>query len=221
MQQSDYDSFVQLVNGMAELYGKSMSPVALALWWNALQPYDLSAVRQGLSRHMQNPDTGQFIPKPADVIKFIGGTTQDGALLAWAKVDRALRSVGTYRSVAFDDPIIHAVIMDMGGWVGLGSKDEREWPFVAKEFENRYRGYRQRDLPSFSRWLVGIAESSNSQQGMSIEPPTLIGDVAKARLIMQSGSSTPSIGFTQASEADMSQALDVEAYESMALGVEA
>lgn len=204
MQQSDYDSFVQLVNGMAELYGKPMSPVALALWWNALQPYDLIAVRQGLSRHMQNPDTGQFMPKPADVIKFIGGTTQDGALLAWAKVDKAVRSVGTYRSVAFDDPIIHAVITDMGGWVALGSKDEHEWPFVAKEFENRYRGYRQRDLPSFSRWLVGIAESSNSQLGMRVEPPVLIGDTEKAKRIMQNGSNTPAIGFTQASEADMS-----------------
>jgi hypothetical protein len=34
------------------------------------------------------------------------------------------------------------VISDMGGWVLLGSKGDGDWPFIAKEFENRYRGYR-------------------------------------------------------------------------------
>jgi len=84
------------------------------------------------------------MPKVADVIKMLQGSTQDSALTAWAKVDKAVRSIGTQMSVAFDDPLIHKVIQDMGGWLGLGQRQEAEWPFVAKEFETRYRGFKAR-----------------------------------------------------------------------------
>ncbi len=184
--------------------------MALALWWNALKQYDLPAVREGLNRHMQNPDTGQYMPKPADVIKFIGGTTQDGALLAWAKVDRAVRMVGTYQSVAFDDPAINAVLQDMGGWIALGTKSEDEWPFVAKEFENRYRGYRLRGEFEFPKWLPGIAEAHNAQSPQNaqrIEPPVLIGDPVKARQVLLMGGSTKKDAAKQLTDAEFKGAL--------------
>lgn len=204
MQQADFDQFSQLLNATADLYGKTMSGMAISLWWNALSQYDLAAVRDGLSRHMQSPDSGQFMPKPADVIRMIGGTTQDGALQAWAKVDKAVRSVGTYQTVVFDDPIIHAVVMDMGGWVAMGAKTEHEWPFVAKEFENRYRGYRNRGgADEYPRTLIGIAEAQNSQNGLRSQPPVLIGDAARAKQVLLGGSDSPRIGFQQLGEQEL------------------
>lgn len=207
MQQSDFEEFSQVVNAAAELYGKPMSPMVLALWWGALKPYDLAAVREGLSRHMQNPDTGQFMPKPADVIKFIGGTTQDGALIAWAKADRALRTVGTYQSVTFDDPTINAVLQDMGGWISLGTKTEDEWPFVAKEFENRYRGYRLRGEFEYPKWLPGIAEAHNAQNAQRIAPPVLIGDEKLAKQVLLGGTNKQRIGFNQLDEQSFKEVL--------------
>lgn len=205
MQQCDFDQFSQLLNATADLYGKTMSGMAISLWWNALSQYDLNAVRGGLSRHMQSPDSGQFMPKPADVIRMIGGTTQDGALQAWAKVDAAVRSVGTYQTVAFDDPIIHAVVDDMGGWVALGTKTEHEWPFVAKEFENRYRGYRNRGgADEYPRTLIGIAEAQNSQNGIPSQPPVLIGDTGLAKQVLLGGSDCRRIGVQQLSEQELS-----------------
>src|SRR5690606_37498796 len=115
---------------------RPLSPMAIALWWGNLREYELSAVRQGMHRHMQNPDSGCYMPKPSDIIKMMSGSTQDSAMIAWSKVDKALRQVGTYSSVVFDDPVIHRVIHDMGGWVSLGVKNDKEWPFVANEFEN-------------------------------------------------------------------------------------
>ncbi len=56
----------------------------------------------------------------------LGGSTQDAALAAWSKVDRAVREVGPYQSVAFDDALIHRVLFEMGGWIPLGSKTEDE-----------------------------------------------------------------------------------------------
>lgn len=204
MQQPDYDQFAQVINAVAELHGKKLSEMAIALWWNNLKAYDLAAVREGLSRHMQNPDSGQYMPKPADVIRMIGGTSQDSAMVAWSKVDKGVRQVGTYSSVAFDDPIIHRVLHDMGGWVALGSKTEHEWPFVAKEFENRYRGYRVRnETPDYPKVLIGIAEAQNSTEGCESQPPVLIGDSSKAKQVFLGGTDKVLVGFERMQASDM------------------
>jgi hypothetical protein len=168
-----------------------------------MKPYDYRAVADALNRHCVNPDSGQFAPKPADVVKMLQGSTQDSALVAWAKVDRAVRSCGTYNSVVFDDPIIHRVIMDMGGWVQVGGKDEKEWPFVAKEFETRYRGYKMRnETPEYQRVLTGIAESQNNRVGHKSNPPVLIGHAEQAKRVMLGGSDNPQLTFTRAGSLD-------------------
>jgi len=181
MQQHDYDAFFTLLESTAQLYGKELSATVIELWFRALQHHDLDALREGLNRHIQNPDTGQFMPKPADVIRMLGGSTQDSALLAWSKVDRAVRGIGTYESVVFDDPIIHAVLADMGGWVALGRKLEKEWPFVAREFENRYRGYKTLGkIEHYPPVLEGITQMENKLRGSSVPEPMLIGNKHQA-----------------------------------------
>ena len=200
METDDFDRFAELLGGVFELYGREASPFAMQVWWEALRPFDFGAVRMAFSRHVQNPDVGQFPPKPADVLRMLGGTTQDKALQAWAKVDKAVRHVGTYQTVVFDDPLIHRVLHDMGGWVGLASKTEDEWPFVAKEFENRYRGYAMRnERPEYPPVLTGIAEADNVRRGLRSDPPRLIGDATKAEEVMQGGTRRPLIGFATAS----------------------
>lgn len=189
-----------MVGGITELYGRSASEFAITIWWGALRQYDLAAVRQAFDRHVRNPDSGQFAPKPADLIRMMGGTTQDSALVAWAKVDRALRVVGTYRSVAFDDALVHRVLTEMGGWTALGVKTEKEWPFIAKEFENRYRGYRMRnEHPDYPPVLVGLAEAQNAQAGFEGEGPTLIGDQEQAHRVIAFGSTQPLLEMRHAS----------------------
>jgi sugar (pentulose or hexulose) kinase len=194
----DRKPFAKLMSGVYGFYGKDTSDFSLDVWWQAMSPFDFEAVRDALNRHCVNPDSGQFLPKPADVVKMLGGSTVDAALVAWSKVDRAVREVGTYRSVAFDDPVIHRVITDMGGWVALGAKDEEAWPFVRNEFVNRYRGFRMRsEIPEYLPLLVGIAEASNSKAGFGIERPMLIGDAEAARAVLAGGSNKPLLGVTQ------------------------
>lgn len=202
MRTDDLSDFADLLAGVMDLYGKPISEFATQVWWEAMRPYDLPAVRLAFSRHVQNPDSGQFAPKPADVIRMLGGTTQDSALRAWAKVDKGVRHVGPYASVAFDDALIHRVLHDMGGWVGLSAKAEDEWPFVAKEFENRYRGYAMRsERPEYPPVLAGISEAENVRRGLRSDPPRLIGDASKAEAVMQGGTHRPLIGFATASAA--------------------
>lgn len=190
MQHQDFEGFRQLLADVHAFYRQDMSEFALDVWWQAMRAFDLAAVRQAMGRHTMNPDTGQFMPKPADVVKMLAGRTVDAAQVAWSKVDRAIRHVGTYRSVAFDDALIHRVIQEMGGWVPLGTKTEDEWPFVAREFETRYRGYAMRGetSPEHPPVLVGICEADNSRLGHRVQPPSLIGDRAAALRVIETGS---------------------------------
>lgn len=188
MQQSDRNEFMALMSGVTSFYRQDFSPFAAGVWWEAMKPFDLPAVSDALNRHAVNPDNGQFMPKPADVVRLLRGSTQDSALVAWAKVDGAIRVVGPYRSVAFDDPLIHAVVADMGGWIALSKKDDDEWPFVAKEFENRYRGALRSPGASYPKHLVGLAEQHNAIEGKAVEPPLLLGDPVKAQRVLAGGS---------------------------------
>lgn len=198
MKSTDKKEFASLMVALAEYYSREVSEGILGMYWQGLEQYDIAAIREALNRHMRNPDSGQFMPKIADIARMLGGSTQDAALQAWAKVDQAVRRVGTYADVAFDDPLIHRVLHDMGGWIAMGQKNEDEWPFVAKEFENRYRGFRMRsEAPEYPAVLTGIAGAHNRKAGYETDPPMLIGNPLKAQQVISGGTDKPLIGLTR------------------------
>lgn len=183
--------FAALLTGLADYYKQEISRAVMALYWEGLKQFDFAAVEKACWAHTQNPDTGMWMPKIADIVKMVSGRTDDQAKVAWAKVDRAVRSVpGTGASVAFDDPLIHRVIADMGGWSSFGTKSEDEWPFVAKEFETRYRGFRMRgEIPAYPPRLIGIYEAGNASSGQVARAETyLIGHQQTAIAVIKGGS---------------------------------
>ena len=201
MRVDDFQKFHDGIAGVMSFYGKSVSSFALDVWWTALKVYDLAAIVDAFNRHLANPDAGQFAPKPADIIRILQGSSQDSALAAWAKVDLAVRRVGTYCDVVFDDALIHRVIQDMGGWIAFGTKAENEWPFVAKEFENRYRGFRFRgERPQYPPTLIGIATAHNFRKGYKSGTPVLIGQEHLARQVWLGGTDQPALGLKRMSE---------------------
>lgn len=189
---TDYGRFLTVLTGVADYYGKELSEGVISLYWQGLQQYDVQAVEKAFWDHTQNPDNGQFMPKIADLTRAMQGRTQDQAAIAWSKVDQAVRRVGTYQDVAFDDPIIHRVIADMGGWIWFGNQIEDEWPFVAKNFENRYRGYKLRaERPEYAPVLLGMANAHNQKEGYRSNPPILIGNQQQAKVVMAGGTNAP------------------------------
>lgn len=188
MQQHDFDGFTDIIQVVAEQYGKRLSDGVVSLYWQGLQDFELPAVRDALGRHLRNTDTGQFMPKIADIIRMLQGSSQDSAFTAWSKVDKAVRRVGPYDTVVFDDPLIHKVLHDMGGWMGICDKDDEAWPFVAKEFETRYRGFKSRnEKVEYPAKLIGIFEAHNAKEGHKVAAPMLIGDSTKAQEVMRLG----------------------------------
>lgn len=190
MQANDRMRFATLLTGIADYYGKTLAPAVIGLYWQGLQQYDIAAVEKALWEHTQNPDNGQFMPKIADVTRSLQGRTTDQASLAWSKVDSAIRRVGTWSDVVFDDPIIHRVIADMGGWIHFGTISDEEWVFTCNQFRTRYQGYKLRgEIPEYQPILIGISNAYNGKEGFCMQPPMLIGDEKKTEQVMLSGTS--------------------------------
>lgn len=201
MVEHELPEFSKTLLAVADYYGKELSENVVDLYWNGLREYDLASVKRALWAHARNPDSGQFMPKIADVARVMQGRTDDQAAIAWSKVNQAVRRVGTYQCVVFDDPVIHRVLSDMGGWVLIGSKDDKEWPFVAREFETRYRGYRMRDeTPEYPPVLIGMANAHNGQQGFRLNPPILVGDERKANQVRLGGTTAPILSMKSAGD---------------------
>ena len=197
MRTEDFEGFKTLMQGVHDFYGKDLSGFALDVWWGALKSYELQVIGHALSLHCQNPDTGQFCPKPADVVRMVGGTTKDAAIMAWNKVMEAVSRAGGYSSVCFDDPIINRCLLDMGGWPDLCAKQMDELPFIERNFCDRYRAYKIRgDKPGHPAYLVGLHEAMNSQKGFQSAPPMLIGNPEIARKVLTCGTDAPLIPVT-------------------------
>lgn len=201
LRQSDRSAFVEMLTYVGALYGRDVSPGVIDLYWSALAPYDLPAVRQAFDRHVKSPDAGQFMPKPADLIRMLGGTSQDAAMQAWAKVERAVRRVGGHESVVFDDAIIHRCVEDMGGWVKLCATTEEDLPFRARDFQALYRGFAmRREAPPYPAHLIGRFEAQNRMAGQKVAEPVLIGNPHDCHQVLRLSTGNP-VQITRAADA--------------------
>lgn len=194
---ADRKRFSAIMHGVAEYYGKPISKASVEIYWRGLSHLTVDDVERGTAAHMQDADSGQYMPKIADILRHVSGNAQTKAMQAFAKVERAIKRVGTWESVVFDDPIIHAVIDDMGGWILLGQCQEKEWPFKAREFEQRYRGYVQTGLTAHPAKLIGLSERANINAGFDVAEPVMIGDANVAALVAKDGASGGSLQFSR------------------------
>ncbi|WP_018693559.1 DUF6475 domain-containing protein [Algicola sagamiensis] len=188
MNHSDKQEFMKVLEMTAQLYNqKQPESMVLRMYFQALERFSLDEVKHGINAHVQNPDNGQFYPKPADIIRGIEGNTNTQAQLAWTKVERSIRCIGHDTSVVFDDPVIHVVIEDMGGWIDLCGVLMDEMPFRRNEFTKRYQGYVSNPPKTYPRMLIGASDARNRQQGYALGNLRLIGDKEAAKRVYNQG----------------------------------
>lgn len=117
------------------------------------------------------------IPSPAEIRKFCLETREDDLNIRIAqaknKVSNAILSVGTYKTVVFDDPIIHLIIRDFGGWIKIGKLPIEEFEDLLKwDFPKLYKAYASRKNSEIPLMLTGLAGK---------EEIAYIGDTEKAK----------------------------------------
>ena len=103
------------------------------------------------------------LPMPAEIIQYCQGLKEDDLEIRIAeaknKLEKAIGSIGTYRTVAFDDPDIHLVINAYGGWIKLGMTnidDFKNW--LKFEFPKLYKSFASRKNQFIPMFLEGKGE---------------------------------------------------------------
>jgi hypothetical protein len=185
MKASDAKRFAGILYATFEVYGQQPSKMAVDIWWNALSEYTIEQVEGALAAHIRDADSGQFKPKPADVIRKIDGSREDKAAMAARAWARVMDHMNTTDSAIFDDPAIHyAIQTTFGTWVKAGLMTEKEAPFKQRDFIQAYTAYKP-GLPYPPR-LIGRTENS-AAGGEVFFFTNHIGNADKCRAVEEQG----------------------------------
>jgi hypothetical protein len=149
--------FVNVLMNVGEVYDKEITKNMLNIYWKILKVYDLKDIQIAIQQHLLDPVEGRFFPKPAHILAMCQLSEKQSAKTAWDKIDRGIQEVGLYGRIAFDDPIIHIILTEMGGWVRWCRQTqdalERKWP----AFRERYQYYAKLPtLPAYPPCLLGL-----------------------------------------------------------------
>ncbi len=131
-------AFIKMMNVLGELYQKSITSTLLEIYWCTLKGYLFEDIRKAALHHLNHPQEGRFMPKPANFLQYLVKNHKQMALEAWGKVESAIRYSGRYGNVRFNDPMIIQVIRKMGGWGQMCSVARDQVPAIANAFVENY-----------------------------------------------------------------------------------
>ena len=178
------DSLSQFLNDMFEYYGKPPKSGALRIYRRALEGIQIEQLYNMFDKHIADPDSGQFIPKVADLVKVSSGTKSGNALAAWDKVYRAISEIGPYSTFTLDDPWAMRCIEEIGGFQRLCELTDDDLKFKANEFTKLYESHRAQGKPSdYPSKIKGIVELENKSE----EDVLLVGDKRWAERNLENG----------------------------------
>ena len=79
MKSTDETGFTALIAKVWRFHGKTPTGEDVAAWFELLEAFPLDAVATAFQRHLTDPERGQYLPKPADIIRHItAAQTNDG-----------------------------------------------------------------------------------------------------------------------------------------------
>lgn len=186
MNREDELQFAELLAATLEVYGKTVSANVVQIWWAVFERYPIDQVRQAFSRYVQNADQGRFPPTPAGVLSMIEETPRQRATMAFCALVHAIKTIGPYWSVSFDDAYIPAVVRDLGGWVYIcGAWTSDELKYREQEFVVRYEALKKQGNVDAAAPLLGIVEMENCKNGLKSpeQPAYLIAQSASAKAV--------------------------------------
>ena len=167
-----------LIFYVADYYRESVSETVLSFWTSGLAKFSFEDIKTAFENWMMTNDR---MPKISNIVEILNGTGCDRALAALMKVEKAMDDHGAYATVVFDDPVIHAVIQSMGGWIKACRQTEYEFTWWKKDFRERYEHCDRYGLPpELPVRLSGIFDQTNLALGEKSQKPVVIGDFEKA-----------------------------------------
>lgn len=134
------DRFDVLLRALFETFGQTPTAGQLMGYRMALDDIDPADLEKGIRRAMNEL---KFLPKPVELRELSGEMSMaTRAALAWGAAKKAVHSLSAYSSPDFEDPVINAVIRNMGGWVDFCGRDAETFEtFTRKDFERIYQSF--------------------------------------------------------------------------------
>ena len=162
---TDRERFATALLATFEVYGKELSDMVVKVWWAALKPHNIDEVCSALTKHISDPERGQFPPKPADVIRFMETGEKEQlenlkskAEMQWFNVTHAISQCGTYRTPKFKDPITAAAVNSLGGWVHICQKTTQQLEFLQRQFVSTYVDFERRPIEHLPCHVSGLED---------------------------------------------------------------
>lgn len=206
MTRADFKAFSNLMQALAECYGKTLSAQGIALRFQLLASHDIADVRRAA---MSILSTRKYtsMPTPADFLELLnGGLPEDLAEVEAGKVLEAVSEHGAYASVVFDNAVTQAVIVRAyRGWPQLcsilGTEESELW--FRRNFVKIWQAYSRQNV-AVTGHLPGLTELENSRNGFleALPCPILIGDREKARSLLREAENIPISQILLAAEGD-------------------
>jgi len=174
--------FTEYMTLWSEMHTKEVSELLARAYWKAIEPYTDEECEKCFDRCTDECD---WFPKIPDIHKRMSGNTSGGdqATIAWTEVDKAVRTIGNYQSVQFDDPVTHSVIQAMGGWSELCQCSNDEWKWKRVEFEKLYPTMKKKG--EHEPYLLGDCEQSQRLNDREdwVKPVAKVGVDKNAKLL--------------------------------------
>lgn len=179
MRDNEKREFFKNLTGMAELYDKKLSDALIGIYWEALKDIPFNEFLNAINRLVL---TAKFFPKPVEFRSQLVPDISAQAAIAYGKLEDAFYKHGVYASVWFDDPVIHAVVDNLGGWPVYCDTSDEGLTWYRKDFEKQYTNLAPMVLsgklrpPTVLHGLFAVDDHATE----SAKTPVIIGDRQKA-----------------------------------------
>lgn len=154
---AENNKLTALLKGFLNARNVTVDAAGLRMWIDAFSDLPTEAIELALRRF--NRECTDH-PNPAAVRRYAGaaGLSDDQrALVAWRVVRSSVLRYGAYYSISFDDPIIHAAIRAVGGWVNLCTTQHDEMQWKQKQFVEAYISVARSGIGEFQT-LAGLLD---------------------------------------------------------------
>lgn len=155
--------------------GKSMPDEMVAAWYLMLQELTAEQLERGIVVTLRTHQYAGFPPIGTIWENSIGAAgrvvnLETRAMVAWDRVLTAIRVQGGYRTVEFDDPIIHATVRSLGGWVQLTDATSEDLSrFIQPKFVKMYSALAQYGITEAEAApLFGLIDTANTKAGYEL-----------------------------------------------------
>jgi hypothetical protein len=163
------DEFLPVLTGLCDLYGKPASEFIFEMYYDIFKTYSYDEFSRAIKQCLRERKYAN-LPKPAEILEYLEGTTDDKALTAWCEVKEAIRKGGWVASIEFTDRVIPACIDQLGGWAWLCKQPKKEEPFLQKRFMDLYSLMLKRGETGDTK-VFGFVETANRRQGFTEDIP--------------------------------------------------